>query len=789
MRTFANSPVTTRKGFTFKLISLFFLILFFTRVNHVKAQISIKWDKAYGGSNNDVLQFQQQTSDGGYILGGTSSSPANGNKSTDSKGQEDYWIVKVDAAGNQQWDRTFGGSSQDFFQYLQPTNDGGYILGGYSNSPVGGDKSVVASAGFDYWIIKIDGSGKKQWDKSFGGIYDDFLVSVQQTSDKGYILGGTSGSPASGRFGMNKLIGSKGEKDYWIIKLDATGKKEWDKTIGGSSFDFLRTIKQTHDDGYLLGGYSYSSSSVNKTGSNKGFADYWIVKINSRGLIVWNKTIGGSSEDVLQSLELTKDGGFILGGTSSSPVSGDKTQACKGETDYWLVKMNNLGDIVWDKTIGGNNKDNLRSVKQTSDGGFILGGYSKSGVSGNKTESSNKDIDFWVVKLSNSGTITWDKTIGGSKEDGLQSVQQINNGQYILGGYSQSLVTEDRTAPSKGNYDFWLVSIIVNEAADNVSGTYTLTSVATGEGTIGKSSNNNFFIGGSVVSLTANPKAGYRFVGWGGDADGVQNPLTLTMSRNKRITATFAPIERGIYEAEQAGVHGGIRKSEHEGFSGKGYVDFINQDDDFVQWIIPGLEAANYELAFRYSNGQGKEIPLKIFLNGKIIEQAMIFNSTKSWSTWSYATVKTTLKAGINIIRIKSVGRGGPNMDLLRLTTSTNAPGTMAAISNGLAFAQDKVIEQKGEPITALALTTEWKAYPNPFSTNLTFNLQFAQREEYELTIYELNGNVIKSFPPGTVEANNLIHLIWEAIAVKSGIYLAKLKTKNGVQTLRIVKN
>ncbi|QMU27336.1 InlB B-repeat-containing protein [Adhaeribacter radiodurans] len=759
------------------------------QINVAEAQISIKWDKAFGGSNDDVLQYQQQTSDGGYILGGTSNSPVTGNKSADSKGQEDYWIVKVDANGSKQWDKTYGGSKKDYFQYLQPTSDGGYILGGYSNSPVSGDKSVVASAEFDYWIVKVDALGNKQWDKSFGGIYDDFLVSVQQTSDKGYILGGTSGSPATGRFGMNKLIGSKGEKDYWVVKLDANGKKEWDKTIGGKSFDFLRTVKQTNDNGYILGGYSYSPSSVNKSGANKGFADYWIVKLNSRGLIMWNKTIGGSGEDVLQCLELTKDGGFILGGTSSSPVSGNKTQASKGETDYWLVKVNEQGRVVWDKTIGGNNKDNLRSIKQTSDGGFILGGFSTSGVSGNKTESSNKDVDFWVVKVNSSGAVTWDKTIGGSKEDGLQSVQQISNGEYILGGYSQSSVTKDRTAASKGSYDFWLISIAVKEASDNVSGTYSLTSTATGEGTIVTSSKTNVYISGAVVSLTAKPMAGYRFVGWSGDANGTQNPLTITMDRNKRIAATFAPIESGIYEAEQAGVHGGVRKSEHEGFSGKGYVDFLNDNDDFVQWIIPGLEAANYELSFRYANGGGKDIPLKVFLNGKIIEQAKIFNTTKSWSSWSYTTVKTTLKAGINIIRVKSVGKGGPNMDLLRLTTSTNGPVNIAT-ANSLALEQKKqIIEQKNKSIASNALSTEWKASPNPFNASITFNLQFSQDEEYELNIYDLNGNGIKAFAPGAVKADNIVRLVWEATSVKSGIYVAKLKTQSGVQTLRIFKN
>ena len=784
MNTLTNNLIAKNtSGNIFKYFLWSSLIAFFISAPKAKAQITINWDRALGGSSYDLLQYQQQTSDGGYIMGGTSNSPAGGSKSAGSRGEEDYWVVKVDAFGRKQWDKTFGGKGKDFLQSMQQTRDGGYILAGYSNSPVSGDKSVVASLDFDYWIVKIDASGKKQWDKAFGGISGDFLVSVQQTSDKGYILGGTSDSPFSGRNGLNKTSFSRGEKDYWIVKLDASGNKEWDRTIGGRSYDYLQVVRQTKDKGFLLAGYSYSPSSGNKTGARKGLADYWVVKVNQRGIVKWNKTIGGSNEDLLQSMELTRDGGCILGGTSTSPASGNKSQGSRGESDYWLVKLDNDGTIQWDKTIGGSRKDELRSVKQTSDGGYIIGGYSTSPISGHKTELSNKDIDFWVVKVGSAGAVKWNKTIGGNKDDGLQSVQQVDNGDYILAGYSRSGATEDREAPSKGNYDFWMVSITQKKESEyNNKGNYYLQTFVSGNGSITRSIKKSSYISGSVVSLTAKPQAGYRFTGWTGNASGVQNPITITMNANKKIEANFAPVERDVYQAEEAGVHGGIRTDEHTGYTGEGYVDIVKADDGFIQWTIKGMENANYDIAFRYANGSKKAIPLKIMLNGVIIEQSKLFPATANWRTWSFTSLKAVLKKGTNVIRVKSFGKGGPNIDYIRVVTSVNGPGTMAqkVAENTL----DSLIEIKPE-----LQATGIKTYPNPFqsSTNITFKL--AQDDTYELAVYDLNGLLVKSFGSGTAKANEEVQVNWSPESLLKGIYVIKLITKDGVQTSKVIYN
>jgi len=211
---------------------------------------------------------------------------------------------------------------------------------------------------------------------------------------------------------------------------------EWQNTIGGSSADQLNSINQTSDGGYILGGRSASGISGDKTEASQGHYDYWVVKINSLGVIEWQNTIGGSGNDELQSISQTSDGGYILGGWSNSGISGDKTEASQGSYDYWVVKLNSLGVIEWQNTIGGSSYDGLYSINQTSDGGYILGGFSESGISGDKTEASQGSWDYWVVKLNSLGVIEWQNTIGGSSYENLRSINQTSDGGYILGGHS-----------------------------------------------------------------------------------------------------------------------------------------------------------------------------------------------------------------------------------------------------------------------------------------------------------------------------------------------------------------
>ena len=417
----------------------------------------IEWQNTIGGSLGDDLRSISQTSDAGYILGGYSRSNISGDKTENSNGGYDYWIVKTDSLGIVQWENTIGGSGDDYLVSVTQSSDGGYILGGYSNSIISGDKTENSNS-FDYWIVKTDNLGNIQWENTIGGSYYDYLNSITQTSDGGYILGGYSGSDISGDKTENNL----GGHDYWIVKIDNVGNIQWQNTIGGSSSDELYSLVQTTDGGFILGGMSYSNISGDKTENRIGSGDYWIVKTDALGVIQWQNTIGGSNTDELSSLVQTTDGGYILGGTSYSNISGDKTENRIGEGDYWILKTDSLGIIQWQNTIGGWNEDLLYSIVQTYDGGYILAGLSESNISSDKTEISNGYYDYWLVKTDNGGAIQWQNTIGGSANDYLYSIAQTSNGGYILGGTSASNISGDKTETFNGNYDYWMVKITDN---------------------------------------------------------------------------------------------------------------------------------------------------------------------------------------------------------------------------------------------------------------------------------------------------------------------------------------
>jgi len=426
---------------------------------------NIEWQNTIGGYNDDNLTCIRQTNDGGYILGGVSYSGANGDKTETKFGDSDYWIVKLDATGNVVWQNTIGGSSIEVLNAIEQTLDGGYIIAGYSLSPISGDKTESNILGsYDYWIIKLDAAGSIVWQNTIGGNGNDKANCIIQTIDGGYLVGGESSSDISGDKSENSLGGT----DYWVIKLDASGNIVWQNTIGGVSYDGLFSIDQTVDGGYILGGYSISEISGDKTEATMlGSYDYWIIKIDISGNIVWQNTIGGTSSDKLKKVILLNDGNYIVGGTSASGISGDKTEVNHSD-DYWVIKLDATGNIIWQNTIGGSGSDRLYDMDLSPDGGYILGGSSLSNVGFDKTEAcigpSSMD-DYWIVKLNSSGNIIWENTIGGNKEDNLRSIDQSAEGGIIIGGYSLSPIYEDKTEANWNinTTDFWIVKIESDE--------------------------------------------------------------------------------------------------------------------------------------------------------------------------------------------------------------------------------------------------------------------------------------------------------------------------------------
>lgn len=448
------------------------LVLLFFFISQVYPQApAIEWMTRYGGIYTDYFRSVEPTLDGGFILGGWSNSPISGNKTENVIGFNwDYWVIKTNSTGNIEWQKTIGGGRSWGFgeengenlSVVKPTSDGGYLVSGYSDSPIIGMKTVPNYGDFDYWIVKLDSLGNILWQVDLGGASIDQLSSIEQTSDGGCIVGGYSASNISG----NKTENSRGIFDYWVVKLDANGQIQWQKTIGGSNYDYLTSIVVLDNNQYLLAGHSASSISGDKTENSKGGFDFWIVKIDNSGTILWQKTIGGDSDDYLQQVIKTENG-FLFGGSSLSNISFDKTQDSRGDGDYWIVKTNSTGDIIWDKTFGGSNLDVLLDVEKYTDNGYLLAGYSDSGISGDKTEASFGSSDSWLLRINEDGELIWQKELGGSDEDVSYSVISMPGNSIVVGSQSRSPISGNNTTNGFGSVDYWMVKLEPENLAIN----------------------------------------------------------------------------------------------------------------------------------------------------------------------------------------------------------------------------------------------------------------------------------------------------------------------------------
>jgi len=341
-------------------------------------------NKTFGGNNFDMSSSVIQTSNGEYII--------IGNKMPDGGSGWDLWLIKTDSAGNEEWNKIYGKEGNDFGQSVQQTSDGGYIITGQTSSYGIGNSDV--------WLIKTDDSGNEVWNKTFGGSESDEGSSVQLTSDGGYIIAANTRSYGAGNM------------DAWLIKTDNTGNEEWNRTFGGIGNDYGKSAQQTLD-GYIIIGDTQSYDA--------GYGDVWLIKTDSLGNEKWNKTFGGTRSDQAQSIQQTSDEGLIIIGY---------TQSYGGlDDDVWLIKTNESGHEEWNKTYGGSNEDRGQCVQETSDDGYIITGSTMSYGAG--------DSDVWLIKTDTSGNKEWSKTFGGSSRDYGQSVQQTTDGDYIIVGYTE----------------------------------------------------------------------------------------------------------------------------------------------------------------------------------------------------------------------------------------------------------------------------------------------------------------------------------------------------------------
>ncbi len=385
----------------------------------------IRWTKTYGGTEEDGCMSVQQTSDGGYIMTGVTESYG--------AGWYDIWLIKTDTLGTVQWNKTFGESDDDYGYSVRQTTDGGYIVVGtsfydYDSAKVrliktdasgntqwqkifyrsdgdygtsvqqtsdGGYIIAGATSGSyssDVWLIKTDALGDMQWNQTLDVGDYDFGWSVQSTTDGGYIIAGETYNSMTDYY------------DVLLIKTDASGNMQWNKTFGGSEVDnYGCSVQQTSDEGYIITGVTISDD----TGE-----DVYLIKTNSSGNKQWSKTFGGDDDDWGYSVQQTVDGGYIITGYTGSYGAGDM--------DVWLIKTNASGNIQWNKTFGGDDDDVGLAVKQTSDGGYIITGETFSYGAG--------DGDVWLIKTDENGNTILPTTKSfSSKTSPSKSHPQIRN--------------------------------------------------------------------------------------------------------------------------------------------------------------------------------------------------------------------------------------------------------------------------------------------------------------------------------------------------------------------------
>lgn len=381
-----------------------------------------------GGSNNESAQSVISTLDGGYaVLGYTQS--MDGNIEGKNDDSFDYWLLKYTANGILEWQETYGGSAEDRGAGLVQTTDGGYALFGYSKSA---DGDVTENAGGrDFWLIKVNSSGTVLWEKSHGFIGSDYGSKIIQTSDNGLLLVGVIDVTSSGGDGNDRAEQHAGG-DYWAVKLDASGNKLWRQYYGGNLADTPNAVIETNDGGFILAGTA-DSTDVDIT-NNKGSYDIWVIHISSTGVLLWEKSFGGNEIDSGYGITKTTDGNFMIIGDTRS--SDQDITSNNGAADIWLLKISSNGNLFWQKTIGGTSFDTGRAVCQAQEGGFFVVGSSRS-QDGDLTDNQGQN-DALVMKVDDNGSLVWQKTIGGSNIDFFYDVVQLNSGNVIAVGDSMS---------------------------------------------------------------------------------------------------------------------------------------------------------------------------------------------------------------------------------------------------------------------------------------------------------------------------------------------------------------
>ena len=390
----------------------------------------LQWQQSIGGSGSDEFPIIQSHGNGFVLAAATFSNDGDVsfNHNTD---YADIWLVNLDAAGNIVWEKSLGGSVNDSPQTLLPLSDGGYLIGGISNSldgDVSGNKGSI-----DWWLVRVNASGDILWETNLGGSLHEAPQSIIQQGQEFLI----SGTTASNDGDVSEKTGI--DRDLWLVRMDDDGAMLEEKTYGIESKDEGAVgIFSTQDGGYMV------------IGDASG--DVWILKLDDDLNILWEKFLGGSAYEELQSV-ISHQGGYTLAVTSESS-DGDVGNN-HGSSDIWLVQIDENGDINWEHNFGGTDTELAGGLALADDGGFWLAG--SSGSSDVDLDRNQGGLDYWVLKLDTNGEIIWSKTYGGTSFDRVSSLIPFGSQGVLVAGNTNS-TNGDITDPI-GFDDLWLLMI------------------------------------------------------------------------------------------------------------------------------------------------------------------------------------------------------------------------------------------------------------------------------------------------------------------------------------------
>lgn len=435
--------------------------ILFVFLQSVTAQSpAIEWHRLYGGSYGEYAFSIVPTNDGGYIVSGVTEGTDNG----DVMGYhgnfniQDYWVIKLNKDGKMEWQKSLGGTYAEVGAFIKQTPDGGYIAVGSSASV---DCMVTGNhGGLDYWMVKLTATGELVWQKSFGGSKNEYAWSFTSTADGGYIIAGDTES------NNGDVSGNHGDRDFWIVKVDATGNLLWQKCLGGSLGETAYSVTATPDGGCVASGVTESTDG--DVSGNHGKTDYWVVKLSATGNLQWQTCLGGSEYDESRSVIYTANGGILVAGSSGSnngDVSGNHQIAAQKPLDIWLVKLNLSGAVEWQKCYGGYLSEMAYNVRETT-GGYLVCGDAQS--SDGDVSCNEGQTDMWLFKISNTGVLQWQKSFGGDYFDKANCVEPTADGGCIVAGSSCSSDLDGLHINYSGNgtcTDFWIVKLSSAQAA------------------------------------------------------------------------------------------------------------------------------------------------------------------------------------------------------------------------------------------------------------------------------------------------------------------------------------